>query len=200
MLPHGNIQIVLVRVIKIDDAVHSFDVLRRFLFHYVEDIIDGDDADQAVLFVNNGHRQKVVFFELFGNLFLVVVYIQPHIVGVHDVLDFDAVIGYDKRAQRNDTDEFSACVLDIAGVNRLGIHSLFLNVRQSLSHGHLLLKADVFRRHKASRASVRVVQKIIDELPLVLWRFFENLIDQIGRKFLQNIDFVVEVKFAYDIA
>ena len=153
-----------------------------------------------MLLIDHRHCQKVIFFEGFRNVLFVIIHIQPDIFRMHDVLDLHIVIRNDQRAQRHDPDQLAPGILDITGIDRLCVHTLALDIAKRLADRHFLLQADVLWRHQASSAIVRIIQKAVDQRTLILWRFFEDLIDQIGRQFLQNIDFIVEVKLIHDVA
>ena len=61
------------------------------------------------------------------------------------------------------------------------------------------MQADILRRHQTAGAIIRIVQIAVDQRALIFGCFFEDLIYQIGRKLLQNIDFIVEVELLYDV-
>ena len=69
-----------------------------------------------------------------------------------------------------------------------------------LCHGPFLFQTDVVRSHQAACTVVRVIEESIYETPLIFWSFLQNLVYQIGRQFLQNIDFIVEVQLIDYIA
>ena len=67
-------------------AGQPVDILGRLVFDDVDDIIDGDDADQFVLFVDDRNRQQVVAGDVLGHLLLVGIHPRANQVGRHDPL------------------------------------------------------------------------------------------------------------------
>lgn len=53
-----------------NDSGHLFDVLGVLILNDVHDIVDGDDADQAVFLIADGDGSQVVTAEVVGNGFL----------------------------------------------------------------------------------------------------------------------------------
>ena len=62
------------------------DVLGRLVLDDVDDIINGDDADQLVLFVDDRDRQQIITGDALGDLFLVGIHLCADQIGRHDPL------------------------------------------------------------------------------------------------------------------
>ena len=150
--------------------------------------------------VNYRHCQKAVFLELFGNFLLVVVHIDIYVVRAHYVHNPPAVVCNHQRAEGHDAYELASGVLYITGIHRLRIHAHLFYMLHGSFHRPLLFQTDVVGSHQASGTVVRVVEEGVYKASFVLRCFFEDLIYQICRQLLQNIDLIVEVQLVNDIA
>ena len=150
--------------------------------------------------VHYRHSQETVFLEVLGYIFLVIVHIYAHIVRAHYIHNPPAAVRYHQSAQRNNADKLTACILHITGIYRLCIHAHILYMLHGTFHRPFFFQTDVVRSHQASCTVVRIIKEGVYEASFVFRCFFEDLVHQIGRKFLQNIDFIVEVKFGDDVA
>ena len=75
------------------DAGQRLDVLVGLLLDHLDDVVDGDDADQPLVLVDDRRRHQVVALELAGDLGLVGGGEHHRPVGVHDLLDLDVPLG-----------------------------------------------------------------------------------------------------------
>ena len=137
-------------------------------------------------------RQEAVLLECIGYFLLVIHNVYIDDILVHQIPDLHIVVGYDEGPEGYDTQQLSAGVLDITGVDRLAVHPFFFDVRQRFRHGHIFSQADIIRRHQASGARFRIIQECVDEPALFLCGLLQNLIHHVGRKFLQHVDHIVE--------
>src|SRR5690606_11789360 len=74
-------------------------VLGMFGLHDVHQVVEGDDADQLGVSVDDGEGHEVVVAQLFDGAFLVLVNGQEHHILVHQVLDGGFKGGGDELAQ-----------------------------------------------------------------------------------------------------
>ena len=74
------------------DAGQQLGVLVRLLLDHLDDVVDGDDADQAIVLVDDGRRHEAVALELARDRFLVGGREHLMAVGVHDRLDRDVAL------------------------------------------------------------------------------------------------------------
>ena len=110
-----------IRLVGRDDSGHLFDILGGLFFQNVDYVIDGDNTDETVLVIDNGHGGKVVFLEHLRRFFLVGKRVNTDDVVVHD-LDDQFVIGFEKKiAESYGADKFSSLVENVADIDCLGI-------------------------------------------------------------------------------
>ena len=200
MLPYRHIQIIFIGILEIDDSVHTLYVLRILIFDYVQNVVEGYYAYEPMFSVNYRHSYETVFFELFCYFLLIFINVYPHIIRVHYIFYLDIIVCHYQGAQRNDPYQFAARIFYVTCIDGLRVHSLFLYMRQGFSYSHLFLQTYIVRRHEASRAGVRIIEKSVYESSLVFRRLLEDLIHQIGGKFLQYIYLIVKVKLLNYIA
>ena len=78
---------------------------------------------------------------------------QHRIIGIHQQVLY-----------RDNTFQPSLFIHYIAGIDRFLIHTVFPYIGKCLFHSHLLFKPDIFCRHNASGAVLRIVQKLVNQL------------------------------------
>src|SRR5690606_22523036 len=87
------------------DAGHPVDVLGRLVLDDVDDVIDGDDADELVLEVDDRDGEQIVGGHLPGHFLLIEVHARAVHIGGHDALE-RRVGRYEQEApQRDDLHE-----------------------------------------------------------------------------------------------
>ena len=197
MTEHTLIQILGIGIVYYTG--HPLHVLTGLFLDYRQDIIYSDDPHQPVFIINYRNGEKAVFLEALRYLLLVIVDVDIHIVGVHQVIDLRIIIGYHKGTKGYDTLQLPAAPLDIASIDGLTVHALALYVSQRLSHRHGLLKTDVVGSHQASCAGVGIVEKGVYQLPLFLRRALQYLIHDVCRQLFQHVYLIVEVQLVYDV-
>ena len=103
------------------DAGQAVDVLGRLVLDDVDDVVDGDDADELVLFVDDRDREQVVRRDQPRDFFLVGV--GPHAgqIGRHDPLQRRRRRHEQEPAQRHDADEVAARVDDVEVEDHLDV-------------------------------------------------------------------------------
>ena len=83
---------------------------------------------------------------------------------------------------------------DTEGIDRLLVDSGLFDMCHGLGNGHCLPDIDVFSRHNTSCTVIRIIEKLIDQIPVRLIDSVQNTIDKISWKFLQQIHCIIHVK------
>ena len=187
-----------------NDSGHLFDVLGVLILNDVHDIVDGDDADQAVFLIADGDGSQVVTAEVVGNGFLIVGRHGADDVGIHDIADAGALRRDNQLAQGNLTDELALVVDDIAGVNRLLVDARAADVIHRLAHSEVIVQIDIFDGHQAAGAVFRIIEELVDGLARALVGVLQNLFDDVGGHFFQKVhriihEHVVHQRFEFGV-
>jgi hypothetical protein len=81
-----------VRQALVADAAEELSVLVGFLLDHLDDVVDGDDADEALVLIDDGRGHQAVALELARDRFLVLRRQDEVAVGVHDLVDGDVAL------------------------------------------------------------------------------------------------------------
>lgn len=100
---------------------HTINVLAGLILNDVDDIVDGDDAEDVFFVVDDRQREKAVAGHDVGDFFLVVAHIDAGDVLAHDVADEGFRPGDDELTQGKDPDEMVEPVDDVDVVNGFGV-------------------------------------------------------------------------------
>ena len=187
-VPHAGLEVGLVAR---DDGGHLLDVLGVLILNDVDDVVDGDDADQALLLVAHGDGGQVIAAEIVGDGLLVVGGLGADDVGVHDVADDRALGRDDQLAQGNLSDEVALIVDDEAGIDGLLVDAGAADIVHGLADGEVVVQVHILDGHQASGAVFGIIEQLIDGGAGGLIGVLEHLFDDVGRHFLQEIDGVV---------
>ena len=177
-----------------EDGRHFLHIFGGFFGQDVNGVVDGDDAHEHSLIVQDGHGGKVVALHLTGDELLVVGDAHRDDVLVHDLGDGGVQLGQQQAADRHDAQQ-AVFVHHIAGVQGLGLLSLLADGRKRLLDGHFPAKADVFQRHQAAGRVLRVVQQLVQALAGLGRGLFQHPLDHSGRHVFQQVGGVVQAHF-----
>ena len=186
--PDAGFHIILVAR---DDGGHLLDVLGVLILNDVNDIVDGDDADEAALFIADGDGGQVVTAEIVGDSFLIVRGGGADDIGIHDIADAGAFRRDNQLAQGNLTDEPALIVDDVAGVDGLLVDARAADVIHRLAHGEIIVQIDIFNGHQASGAVFRIIEELVDGLARALVGVLQNLFDDVGGHFFQKVHRII---------
>ena len=171
---------------------HLFEVFGVLRFDDVDDIVDGDDADDALFVVDDRHGVQVVVLEFPCDFLLVVIRMGMDDVGGHDGFDRILLRGEDEFAKRDDADKLSARAGDETIVDGLLVNAALTDVGEGFTDGHGLQQGDVFDGHDAAGGVLLVFERLVDEGAFFRGGVAENHVDHVGRQFLQEVDGIVE--------
>ena len=177
---------------------HLLEVLGVLRFNDVQDVVNRDDPDQALLAIHHRHHHQVVVLEFFRDVFLVFEGVGIDHRRRHDVSHQAVFRAEDKPSQGHGARQFAAFADDIAGIDRLLAAALAADVGQGLSGRHFFRQDDVFDGHQAAGAVVGVFEDIVDFAAFGRFGLAEDGIDHVGRQFFQKIDGVVNREFIED--
>ena len=123
---------------------------------------------------------------------LIVVRVHKLHVIVHDVGDGRVRVREDELPERDLALQLAIGGGDVAQLDGLLVHAVAADDGQRVRNGHAALEADVFVRHQAARAVVRVLQVLVDKLSVFGRGVAHNALHNIGRHLLDQVDAVVE--------
>jgi len=187
-----------IRLVRRNDGGHFFNIFRCFLLDDVNDVIDGDDADHAVLSIHHRHRIEVVLLEHLRDHFLVVMRPAGNHVAVHDCADAVVRLFQQQRPQRHGADQLSFGIKHIAGVDRLRIHAQLADALDGFIHIHVFFQIDELDRHHAAGGIIRILQQMVDVLAGIRAGVFQDFLDDIRRHLFQQIDRIIRLQIIDD--
>ena len=193
---------VQIRFVGRRDSGHLFDIFRRLFLQDVDDVVDGDDADESVFLVDDGHAQKVVVFNDFGHFFLVIHGPDEDelFVVVHDVPDEGVRGVIDEVGQFDGPDEVPGGIDAVDRVDGDLVLAGGADVTDGVPHRHAVVQGDHLVRHDAAGGVLRVVEERIDLFACVRTRDLQDTGDDVGRHFLEEVDHVIEVQIVDEVA
>ena len=128
---------------------HLLHVLGGLVGQNVDRIVDGDDADEHALVVQDRHGREVVALHLTGHILLIVCDLHRNDVVVHDVGNGGLGVCQQQAAGRHNAQQ-TVPLDDVVGVDRLGVLALTADGGQRIADVHLLAQTDVFGRHQTA--------------------------------------------------
>ena len=173
---------------------HDFKVFRRLFFHDVDDVVNGDDADESALEIDHRYRHKVVVGYLFRNALLIFGGRGKDDVCVHQVLDDRVILGKQQILHGHDAFKLPVGRGDEADVYRLLVLADTADARDGLAHAHIFFQVNEFRGHYAARGILRIMQILIYELSRLRRRGAHDALYDVCGKLLHHVDGVVNVQ------
>ena len=146
------------------DAAQRLDLLVGLLVDHLDDVVDGDDADQPLVLVDHRRRHQVVAAELAGDLGLIGGREHHRPLLVHDVFDLDVPLAAQQprdidRAQhlegRIDDEQLGERLRQIIG--RRIAHRV-----DDVADGPVGRGGDEIRLHQAAGGVFRIVEVALD--------------------------------------
>ena len=177
---------------------HLFDVLGGLLFHNVDDVVDGDDADQPPFLVHHGHGHQVVVGELFRYALLVLGGGGKDHVPVHQILDDHIVVVEQQVLHRDDALQLPVGVGDEADVDGLLILADAADAGDGLLHAHVLFQVHELGSHDAAGGVLRIAEILVDEAAGLGSCGAHDALDHIGGQLFHDIHRVVHVQLLDD--
>ena len=112
------------------DPGQTGEVADGFLIDDVDDVIDGDDPQQYIVFVDYRYSQKVIVPDFMSYIFLPFVYVHGNDPLAHDIANHHIFIVHDQIPQGNDADQYIIHIDDVNIVDGFRIR------RFTLEDGH----------------------------------------------------------------
>jgi hypothetical protein len=139
-------------------------VLRLLLGHDVDDVVDGDDAEEGATAVDHGNGLHVILRHELGDLLLVGLGRDGDQVLGHDL--FDALLGVRKEdvTQRSDADESLLGVDDVQVVDELDVLSLAAHLLDRIVGRRFAMGLDVIGGHEVAGAGLGPTRQLLDLL------------------------------------
>ena len=150
-------------VLRGEHGGHFFKVLGVLLFDDVDDIVDGDDADHALLVIDHGDGDEVVLAHGVGDEFLIVGGVDADELLVHQRFHLYIVLRQEQLAQRQRAEQFALRIEHVERVDRLLVKAGAADLRHGLAHGGAHVQFHVLDGHDRAGAVFRVAQKLVDE-------------------------------------
>ena len=178
------------------DAAERLQILVGLFLDDVDDVVDGDDADQPVGGVDDGGRDQIVLAEHPRDLFLVVQHGDAAAVFVDQFGDRHRPARPQQRVQRDGT------LPVLFGIHRV---DLVKPVRQiggvahvvdRLAHGPVRRHRDELRLHPPACGILRIKQAALQRLALGRRQLFEDLFLVLLIEAFEQFDGVVGFQFA----
>ena len=74
-----------------------------------------------------------------------------------------------------------------------------LDMCHGLGHGHVLANINVLRGHDAAGAVIRIVQKLVDQLPVRCADCVKDAVHKVGGKLFQQIHSIIHIEIVQEI-
>ena len=161
------------------DAAEREDVLGLLLAEDVHGVVVGDDADEPAGGVDDRQGEQVVLVDLAGDGLLVLVDPAEDDVALHDVFDRGGPAREDQVLERDEADQPSIVVDDVAVVDRLAVGGLVAEPFEGLADGDVGRQRDVVGRHDRAGGSGLVAGQPADVFALGLGEVGEHDVHEI---------------------
>ena len=158
------------------DAGEQLGVLVGLLLDHLDDVVDGDDADEALVLVDDGRRHEAVALELARHLLLVGRRQHLMAVRVHDRVDLDVALGAQQAADVDAAEQMKSRIDDEDLRERLGqIRGVAREVddlpdRPERRHGHEV------GLHQAAGGLLGIEQVALHGGPIALRELVEDFL------------------------
>ena len=161
------------------DAAEREDVLGLLLAEDVHGVVVGDDADEHAGGVDDRDCQQVVLVDLAGDGFLVLVQAAEDDVALHDVFDHGGPARQDQLLERDEADQPSIVVHDVAVIDGLAVGRLVAEAVEGLADGDVRRQGDVVGRHDRAGGAGLVAGQPADVLALGLGQVGKHGVDDV---------------------
>ena len=178
------------------DAAERTDVLLGLLRDDVDDVVDGDDADEAVVAVDHRGGDQVVVLEQSCNRLLVVGGTDAMALGIHEFVDLDRATGTQQAVEGDGAQEALIGADDVDLVEAVGQLGGFAQIvdgvpdRPGGRHGNQL------GLHAPAGRILRIIEASGERHPLGRRQLVEDLGLILLVEILQQIDGIVGIEFA----
>ena len=181
------------------DAAERLQVLVRLLLDDVDDIVDGDDADQPVGGIDDGGSDQIVLAEHPRDLFQVVEHRDPAAVFVGQFGERHRPARAQQRVERN------GAVPVLVGIDRVDLVKAagqiggVAHVVDGLANGPVRRHRDELRLHAPACGVLRIKQAALQRIALGGRQLFEDLFLVLLVEAFEQFDGVVGFQFAHTL-
>ena len=196
-IPHGLFK---VRLVGRADSVHLGNIFAGLVLHDGDSVVDGDDTDQALLVIHNGDGQVAVLLEQLGDILLVGGGADADHVGVHHVADFfiGGVFCQNQRPQRDNADEGTVAVGDVAVVDGFLVHAVFSDGFHRIGHGHVRPQLHQLGGHHAAGRILGVLKQFVDHAAGRRVGLGQDTLDHVSRHLLDKVCRIVNEQVVHN--
>ena len=151
----------------------------------IHGVVVGDDPEEHVGRVDHGDGEQVVFVDLAGDGFLVLVDSREDDVALHDVFDDGRPAGQDQPLERDESDQPALVIDDVAIVDRLAVGCFVAQEVEGLADGDVRRQRDVVGRHGGAGGAGLIAAQAADIFALGLGEEGEHRVDDV---FVEPVD------------
>ena len=174
---------------------HKRNIFRRFVLNYVDDIVYGDYADNALFGVYHGDGVEVVFTDYLRYGFFVVGSFATDDVGFHYVGDYLVVVVKQQVFDGHASQQFAPRVGHVAGVNCFLVHGNLTDAVKAFAHGPVLFQRHVLDGHQRACAVLGILQNFVDLRARFGVRRVYDTFDYACRHFFDDVYRIVQEHF-----
>ena len=188
-LPYAGFQVF---IIGGQHCRHLFKVLGVFFFDNIHDIIDRDDAHQAILMIHNGDGKQVVLTHGIGDDFLVIGGMHGNHLLIHQILHLRIIAGEQQLAQPHRAEQLAIFIENVERIDGFLVHAGAANFRHRLTDRGADMEFHVFDRHDRTGAVFGVAQELVDQGTLLFIAALQHALDHARGQFFEEIDRVID--------
>ena len=182
------------------DAAHAQKVLLGLLLDDVDHVVDGQHADQPLVLVDDGRRQKVVLLEFARGLFLVHRRRDRMPRLVHDVLDLDRALGAQNLVEVDRAEQLEGRVDDEDLAEMVGQVLVFAHVVDGLADRPERRHRDELGLHAPAGALFRIIERAAQPDALGERQLRQDLVLVLLVEVFENVDRVVGIEFLHGLS
>ena len=178
------------------DAGEQLGVLVDLLLDHLDDVVDGDDANEALVLVDDRRCHEAVAFELARHRLLVGRRQHDVAVGVHDRIDFDVALGAQQARKVDAAEQVKTGIDDENLRERLRQILGFAREVDDLLHRPERRHGDEVRLHQAARGLLGIEQVALQGGALALRHLVEDFLLVVRLEAFEKVGRVVAVELA----
>ena len=139
-------------------AAERLDVFFRLFLDHVGDVVEGDDADQAVIAVDDRRRHPIVALEQARHFFLILVGTHARPVGLHQLGDGHRALGAQQDVERDGAEEAAGFAHHIELVETVGQFLGLAHIVDGAADGPGRGRGDELGLHAPAGGILRIFQ------------------------------------------
>ena len=181
-------------LVRGEHSGHLLEVLRRLLLDDVHCVVDGDDADQPLLHVDDGQGEEAVLVQRLRHVLLIVHRLGPDDVRIHDLLDQVVLLREEQVTHRQHAEQVARRVGDVQDVDRLHVAADTADTLEGVLDGHVLFQGEKLHVHDGTGRVLGVFENFVDGFAHLGRGPVEDADHDACGHLLDDIDGVVEVQ------